>query len=68
MERHPQPRHTGMSYSKQHYILHEQEIYTNIGQHGYLLHSESEAEGIYTGYIILIGNQTINKQNHKTGF
>ncbi len=44
MERHPQPYHTGMSYSKQHYILQEQEIYTNTGQHGNLLHSESQAE------------------------
>lgn len=32
-----------MSYSKQHYILHEQEIYTNTGQHGDLLHSESQS-------------------------
>lgn len=43
-KRHPQPHHTGMSYSKQHYILQEQEIYTNTGQHGNLLHSESQAE------------------------
>lgn len=33
-----------MSYSKQHYILHEQEIYTNTGQRVNLLHSESQAE------------------------
>lgn len=44
-EDNPQPHHTGMSYSKQHYILHdEQGIYTNTGQHGHLLHLESQAE------------------------
>lgn len=70
LESHPQPNHTGMSYSKQHYILHdEQEIYTNTDQHGNLLHSESqaEAEGVSTvcnTNIILIGNRTINKQNY----
>lgn len=68
LESHPQPDHTGMSYSKQHYILHdEQEIYTNTDQHGNLLHSESQAEGVQTvcdTSIILIGNRTINRQNY----
>lgn len=54
-----------MSYSKQHYILHEIGIYTNTGQHGDLLHSESQAEGIYCDTnITLIGNHR-QKQKQK---
>lgn len=66
-------RHTGMTYSKQHYILQEQRYLQTLVNMN-LLHSESqaEAEGMSTGCntnIILKGHRTVKtKPEQKFGF
>lgn len=73
VDRRPQPRHTGMTYSKQHYILQEQRYLQTLVNMN-LLHSESqaEAEGMSTDCntnIILKGHRTVKtKPEQKFGF